>query len=946
VTQLWQFALVGLAGGSAYALMGLGVVAVYRGSGILNFAQGGMGMVAAYVFYEISDVGKGSLPVGVSLVIGVLLGALLGILFYVIVVRMLRDGSELAKVVTTLGLMLFLESLAVEIYGSAVQLLPPLLGQGNVTILGAIITDDTVLLIAITVLLAVGLHLLFRRTRLGMNATALREDPIAAHAIGISPHTTGVITWALGGALAAIAGILLVPVIGLSSDGLTLLVIPAMAAALPGRFSGIASTVAVGLALGVVQSVLGGKFNVNAGVVASLPFIVIIIAVVLGGRALPGRGEALILRLPKVTTGRHRPASAIVLIAIGLVLLLALSTTWQTALINSCIFGLMALSIVVVTGFAGQISVASAAFAGTGAFIAARCGVAGLPFLVCLLCGTASAVALGIAFGAPAVRVRGVNLAIVTLGLSLAVYDMVLTEPGLTGGLTGLIVPDPSLFGLDLSPAAHPQRFAIVCGLALALGCLAVLNLRRGVSGRRYVAVRANERGAASLGISVAGAKLGAFAVSAGLAGLAGALAVFQFTVADFSGYTVFDSITQIALTVLAGIGYVGGAIIAAVSAPGGVLTNVLSEALHWTSINAWLPVVMGFFVMDAAVRFPDGILGRAAIAHSVVAKLRPLRPGGSSRAESAAAEPDASTSKGPGAAPETTAGDLRASAASRRPEGTQVLTARDLRVVYGSVAAVDDVSLELRAGELVGVIGPNGAGKTTLIDALTGFNRVASGSIELLGHDVTHMRAHEKARHGIGRTFQNLELFEDLSVRENILTALDGRGRAAYVTDLVHPGRATLSPPAQAAVSILGLGDRLDTVVANLPQGLRQLVAIARVVAQEPAAILMDEPAAGLTGAERRVASQLFRALAHDFGAAVMLVEHNIDVVASSCDAVIAMNSGAVIASGPTAEVLRDPAVRAAYLGRLEDGASRRGPSETPQTGEQMASSTAATEA
>jgi sulfate-transporting ATPase len=160
--------------------------------------------------------------------------------------------------------------------------------------------------------------------------------------------------------------------------------------------------------------------------------------------------------------------------------------------------------------------------------------------------------------------------------------------------------------------------------------------------------------------------------------------------------------------------------------------------------------------------------------------------------------------------------------------------------------------------------------------------------------------------------------LFDDLSMRENILTAIDSRSRLAYARDLVHPGRGKLNEAARAAIAMLDLDRDLDTVVADLPQGRRRMVAIARLVAQQPAAVMLDEPAAGLNGAERRTACGLFRALADQLGAAVLLVEHNIDVVATTCDHLIVLDFGRVIAAGPTALVLQDPVVREAYLGRL----------------------------
>lgn len=898
MSDLWTFGLAGLAGGGAYALTALGVVAVYRGSGILNFAQGAMGMFGAYIFWESYAEGNGSLPVGAAAAAGILTGAALGVLFYLIIVRLLRNTSDMAKVVATLGLMLLLQSIADKIWGPVPRRLGPLFGTGLIELGSGILTHDTLALVVITLVLATALSYAFRRTRLGINATALRENPMAAAAIGISPHVTGMVTWGVGGALAAIAGILLIPVIFLSPTRLTLLVIPAMAAALVGRFSHIGITIGVGFALGIIESSLIA-YDINLGVRQSIPFAVILLAVLLGGRALPGRGESLTIRLPKVGDGRIRPRKVVVWTALGVAVPLLFSSTWSAAMINSALFGLFALSMVVVTGYAGQISVAAAAFAGFGGWIAARAsGEWNLPFLVCLLLGALGSVVLGIVFGSPAVRVRGVNLAIITLGLSVAVENLVLLQPTLTGGVDGLIVEPASLFGYDISPGAHPDRYAVVCVVVLALAALAVLNIRRGESGRRYLAMRANERGATAVGVSVFGAKLGAFAVSAGMAGLAGALATFQFRVADFGNYGVFRSIIALAFTVVAGIGFVAGAVFAAVTSDGGVIANFISHELEFQTINDWLPIVSGIFVLDIMVRFPDGLIMLFAAQKEAVLRLigrrTPTAPVDSSPAPAAATLPRVSSI----------------------PAGETVLVADTIRVTYGNVVAVDDVSLELTAGRVLGVIGPNGAGKTSLIDALTGFTR-ASGRVTLRGSDIHHARPVTRARLGVARTFQNLELFDDLSVRENILTALDSRRRLAYARDLVYPGRSEFDDAAQAAVTMLDLERYLDVKAADLPQGRRRMTAIARLVAQRPDVVMLDEPAAGLNGAERRTAGTLFRALADQLGAAVLLVEHNVDVVATTCDELIVLDYGRVIAAGPTGEALRDPAVRAAYLGR-----------------------------
>jgi ABC-type branched-subunit amino acid transport system ATPase component/branched-subunit amino acid ABC-type transport system permease component len=897
VTELWQFALAGLAGGSAYALTALGVVAVYRGSGILNFAQGAIGMFGAYVFWETYAEGNGSLPVGVAAALGLLVGASIGVLFYVVVVRQLRNASDMAKVVSTLGLMLLLQGIAAKVWGTNPHLLRPLFGDGVVEIWSGFLTYDTIALVAITLVLAVALSITFRRSRLGMVATALRENPMAAAAVGISPHVTGVVTWGLGGALAALAGILLIPVISLTPSALTLLVIPAMAAALVGRFMHIGITVGVGLALGIVESALI-SYDINLGVRQSIPFAVILVAVLLGGRALPGRGEALTVRLPRVGDGRVRPMRAAAFLAVAVAIPLVMSPTWSAAMINSALFGLLALSMVVVTGYAGQISVAAAAFAGFGAFVAARASSDfDLPFLACLLVAVAGSVLLGVLLGSPAVRVRGVNLAIVTLGLSLAVENLVLLQPSLTGNVDGLAVRAPTIFGFAVSAGEHPQRYAIVCVVALALAAVAVLNVRRGESGRRYLAVRANERGAAAVGVSVSGAKLGAFAVSAGLAGLAGGLAAFQFNIADFSGYGVFRSIFVLAFTVVAGIGFVAGALFAALTSDGGLVANFVANDLDFDTIDQWLPILSGIFVLDVMIRFPDGIIVQLTRAKDAVVG-RVGRPAPDTPAEQI---------------PDREDGLQRAAAVT---PGETILSARGVRVAYGHVVAVRDVSLELRAGEVLGVIGPNGAGKTSLIDALSGF-ATATGAIELRGSAVQDLGPVARARRGLARTFQNLELFDDLSVRENLLTALDSRNRLAYARDLVRPDPGRFDEATRAAVAMLDLEQHLDTRAGDLPQGVRRMTSIARLVAQRPDVVMLDEPAAGLNGAERRTAVTVFRALADELGAAVLLVEHNVDVVAAACNELVVLNFGEVIASGPTPDVLRDPAVRSAYLGR-----------------------------
>jgi sulfate-transporting ATPase len=223
---------------------------------------------------------------------------------------------------------------------------------------------------------------------------------------------------------------------------------------------------------------------------------------------------------------------------------------------------------------------------------------------------------------------------------------------------------------------------------------------------------------------------------------------------------------------------------------------------------------------------------------------------------------------------------------------------------------------LKVRAGEILGVIGPNGAGKTSLVDAVTGFTRRARGAVVFGDRDVSGWSIRRRARAGLGRTFQNLELFSDLTVRDNLLAANDDRDLMAFLWGWVHPGSHDLTGAAADAVALLGLEDVLEVEISELPQGTRRLVAVARALAARPTVLCLDEPAAGLGEAERDAMARAIRLLVRRLHIGVLIIEHNIDVVAGLCDQMIVMEFGRVIMSGPPSDVLASDIVREAYLG------------------------------
>jgi sulfate-transporting ATPase len=578
--------------------------------------------------------------------------------------------------------------------------------------------------------------------------------------------------------------------------------------------------------------------------------------------------------------------------------LLVFDERWAAATYTSLIAGVIVLSIVVLTGYAGQLSLAQWTFAGVGALIAGQLvRAAHLPMELAIILGILLTIPVGLLFALPALRTRGVNLAVVTLGLGFTVYEVVFANSQYIGDHLdgGTKIGPATLFGIDVNGATNPHRWAVVCLVALVLVGLMVANLRRSRTGRRLLAVRTNERAAASLGISVFGVKLYAFAVAAGIAAVAGVLAGFQDSTITYGRFNAFASINAVGQAVIGGLGWVVGAVAAAPNAVGGLGSRVLDEVVH---LGEWDELVGGVLLLVILVVHQDGI-APLVVDHIQprLAKLRLQR------------------------APDPVTPLPRADV---EPVAPLPLSVVDLTVRFGGVVAVDGVSFEVGPGEVVGLIGPNGAGKTTVIDAVTGFVRPSAGTVSLGDERIERWGATRRARSGLRRSFQSLELFEDITVEQNIQAGADEGGRWSWFTDLVWPGHHTLGGTAVAAIESFELEPHLAQLPGELPYGRRRLVGIARAVASGPSLILLDEPAAGLDEHESRELGGLIRRIADERGMGVLLVEHDVGMVLSTCDRVVVIEFGRVIASGTPAEVRVDPAVRRAYLGHDEDEQGR----------------------
>jgi ABC-type branched-subunit amino acid transport system ATPase component/ABC-type branched-subunit amino acid transport system permease subunit len=886
MSQVLQLALLGLGAAGIYVILAQGLIVIFRGSGILNLAHAGYATIGAYVFNGLHVTRAWS--TAPAFIASVAIVAALGLATDQLIMRRLRGASALARVIATLGVLLILQALAMIIWGQNLIVVGPLLPQNPVSLLGTTVTSEQFWLLAIAVATTVILGFVWHRTRVGWVATAVAENQESAAAQGWSPELVSAATWTFGAGLAGVAGILVAPIVQLSVLSIGALITYTLAAALLGGFRSFGLTLVGGLVVGIAQAEVGNYVHVT-GAGDAVPFLIIVIVLVFRGSSLPLRGH-IFDRLPNVGTGRVRPGIALVGVAIPILLsLIITSDNWLGVLTNTFAAAIVFLSVVVLVGYAGQLSLAQYALAGIGALITARLIAAqSWPFVPAAIAGVVGTVVVGLLFALPALRTRGVNLAIVTFGLGVATTSVIFDNGAYTGGLSGTTVGSISLFGFSLDPTLHPGRYVAFCGVLLVVSMIVAANLRRGPEGRRLLALRSNERAASAAGVSVFAAKMSAFAIAGGIAGLGGIALGFQSNTVTFSEFSFSSSISAIAQTVIGGIGFVLGPLFGAVLTPDSV-SSVIAD--HWPSVDEWLPLVAGVGVIATLIAGQDGAIGQMskALGRRVGGRLRrPVAP-------------------------------YRLGAAQAVRVATSSLTVRDLHVRYGAVAAVQGVSLEVAPGEVLGVIGPNGAGKTTLMDAITGFTR-CTGDVLLGGLSITGDSPHARARGGVSRSFQSLELFDEMTVLENLLVASESRVRPwAAAASLIWPGKPSLSPAAAAAVREFGLQDCLGARPADLSYGQRRLVGIARALAAEPSVLLLDEPVAGLDSAESAEFARLVRRVADEWGMGVLVIEHDMSFVMSVCDRIVVLDFGRMIAAGTPDEVRFDPAAVAAYLGTSE---------------------------
>ncbi|MFD9445212.1 ATP-binding cassette domain-containing protein [Streptomyces sp. NPDC060006] len=1041
----YDLTLAGLSVGSAAALTGIGLVVTHRATGVLNFAHGAVAMVCAYLLWQLT-VGWGwPLPLAAALTLLVVAPAI-GLALERFVFRPLSvlGGDPAQTLVASIGVFVLLVGGAALVWGPGARPDAPVL-----------VSADPWGQLTVTLVLAAAVGAVIRWTRFGRELRAVVDDRSLAVLGGIDADRVAAAGWAFGSFTAGLTGVLLAPYVRLDPYGMPLLVMEVVAVAVAARMRSLPVAVVVALGIGVAQSQLtrlhptGWREPLLQAVGANL----FVVALLVAALVLPGIGTRD--ALPRTATARVPTPPGAWIVAVVLFLLpLGFAGSDLHTSVQVPALGVVLLSLVVVTGRGGQISLGQAAYAGLGALFTALLaagrfpGLPRLPELAALAVAVLLVAPLGLLTGWPAIGRHGLALALATFAVGVGVSRFVFAQPYATSGLS---LGRPA--GFEGDRAYYVLELVLLSGALLAAHAL-----RRGRTGRALAAMRDHEAGASAAGVRVPALKLTAFVAGAALAALGGGMLGMGVRAFDPAAYDPVRGLLWFAAIVVIGADSVLGALLAAALLVGldagtrggvaaasigllavlvgrfpggpyealrqaaerlrlrrevtptplgaGVRRKLRAPAQRSGRPGATVPVALTSTGPDTMSRLTGGrpLVRRAVPPSGDDGDRSPWTPGPEGHTDTApgtafgpllpppgAHEDGEATTPAPGACghqegrgrpaaapgpadgrggdglragpraddrgdsgtgadgartrPGAGAGgpgtDLSARAETR-PTGSvrrdapagraprsvagaasrPALRARALRVAYDGCTALDGVDLDLPPGRITAVVGPNGAGKSTLFHCLAGTVRPASGRVALGERDITRLPAHARTRLGIARTFQQLAVFPTLTVAENVRVGAE-------------QGRVIDADAAERALRLLGLHGPVRALpAADLPTGTLRRVELARALAGSPRVLLLDEPAAGLDTGEVTALARVLRALAAD-GTALLVVEHDLDLVAGLADTVHVMTAGRVVASGPPGHVLERLDAFEGHRGpRTDQGLTGHGNADQDQEG------------
>ena len=896
------FIVIGITTGAVYGLAATGLVLTYKTSGIFNFAYGSIAALSIFVFFFLHDEHGWPWPLAAFVCLGVL-APIEGLLMERLARSLDHAGTEV-RVVATVGISLVVLGIGTLWYGDNQTIIPSFLPTTSVHVLGVNVGYDQIIVTALSLLLTIVLYVFFRRFRAGIAMRGVVDNPALLSLTGESPVRVRRWAWLIGSVFASLAGLMLAPALSLDALIITMLVVQAFGAAAIGYFSNLPLTFVGGLLIGIggaLATKYAAQVPLLAGLPASLPFAVLFLVLIitpkrllLVRRVIPARVARPPYYAPPLVRGGF---GAVVIIALLLVPTFAgvNLSVWSTFLIDV----LLLLSLGLLVRTSGQLSLAQYAFAAIGAATFGHLATdAHVPWLVALLAAMLIAVPIGALLALPAIRLSGVFLALATFGFGIFVEQMFYDQSFMFGSLTDGVPaprPDVSIGGWNL---ASDTGFYYVILLIVLIATAVTLAVQRGRLGRLLRAMSDSQLALESVGTSVNLTKVVVFCISAAMASVSGALLAMLFHYGVGGNYASYSSLTLLCVVVIATVGDPWYAVLGALGLA--VLPG------YWTAsnVNTYIEIAAGVFAIvfalqsDRVPRMPK----RLADLLDRVGRRKP--PPDPVRAiQAAAASPAAS----------------RALPASRPASDGPGLEISGLTVRYGPVTAVRDVSLRAPMGAIVGLVGPNGAGKTTIFNACSGLLRPSQGHVTLHGRDVTHWSPSARARRGLGRTFQKAQLFESLSVAENVALGREAGLAGANPLRQVAAGRAQTRQVEAAvadAMATVGIGHLAGVQAGLLSTGQKRLVELARVLAGGFDVILLDEPSSGLDATESREFGGILERVVAERGVSVLLVEHDMGLVTRICRHVYVLDFGSLIFDGTSQQMTENETVRTAYLG------------------------------
>jgi len=916
MNDILPFIVSGIAAGSIYGLAGAGLVLTYKTSGIFNFGYGAMGTVAAYIFYFLHvahNVGWGIAAVVSVLIAGPVMGLVMEPL-----ARRLTNQPMLYKIVGTVGIVVLVQGLGVIAYGPDTTPVSQFLPKANqtFTVAGVNITHSQLTITVVAVLATVALFSVFRFTRIGTAMRAVVDDSDLLDLQGTDPIKVRRIAWIAGSTMAALSGVLVLPILGLDATLLTFLIVQAFGAAAIGAFSSIPLTFLGGLLLGIASNVTS-NYVVSvpwlSGLPGGIPFICLFVVLLL----LPKRKllppASIVRRSPPPYHGPRslRLAAAAISLALLLVIPLFVGATNMPFYTTALTLMIVILSLGLLVKTSGQVSLCHAAFMAIGACAFSSLEVnAGIPWLFALVLAALIVVPVGAFIAIPAIRLSGLFLALATFGFGILVEQFFYPLSFMFGTANiGKLVPRPSF-------AQSDTAWYYFVLLLVVIASVAMIAIHSGRLGRILRGMSDSPLATSTMGLSTNVTRVIVFCISAFMAAIGGILYSATFSYAT-SGDPTFGSFYSLVLLAMLAI--------APFREPWYVLPAAIGAVIpaYWTSSNSvdWLNALFGVFAISVAV---SG--GPPVMSPRLRAVADRLGHWGKTQAE-ALPPPDgdsplAADLTASALAEQWATADVEPSGPARHHRQLTGLQMEGLTVRFGGIVAVDKLTLSAPTGRITGLIGPNGAGKSTTFNACSGLNSPSSGRVLLHGENVSHRPAAARARLGLGRTFQHMQLCDTLSVVDNVILGRESSqaGNRVLSQLMARPAEFRQARRAAAdAMRLCGITDLADRQAGDLSTGQRRLVELARCLAGPFDLLLLDEPSSGLGAAESQHFGELLVEVVRRRGCGVLLVEHDVGLVMRICSYIYVLDSGELLFEGNPRQVAASSAVQAAYLGETE---------------------------